>query len=216
MVGEQDALCAPERAGNDAPLIVGHGYAGPFGEVRGAMEHRAVHMDGFQRRTRSSKGRSVRSVCMHYGLHVGPFVVDPDMESHAGVRAPAAQRLQVLVDEYDALARRLLESVAELQRPERARLVRSRGDLARQAGLMIFSGEDAAATREQLGHRQVERGQIRVHLAAHPREKILLALHLMWLGSQVERIGRAIRMARRTQSIVMNGKTPRKMTRVGT
>ena len=46
MVGEQDGLRVAQRARNDAALVVGHRDAGPIGQVRGAVQHRAIHMDG--------------------------------------------------------------------------------------------------------------------------------------------------------------------------
>jgi hypothetical protein len=89
MVGKQDGLRSAERAGDDAPLVVGHRHARPVGQVRGAMQHRAIHMNGFQRFPGGRERRRVRSVCMHYGLHVRTLLVDPDVETHARI-GPAA------------------------------------------------------------------------------------------------------------------------------
>src|SRR6185436_978546 len=181
-----------------------------------AVQHRAVHMDGLQRLSRGSQSGSVRRMCMHYGFHVRALAVDPDVEPDAGIRAAAFQRLQVLVDQHHALRGRFLEAVAELQRPERPGVVGARGDLPGEARFMIFLSQDPAAGGEQARRRTFEERQVLVHLAAHPLDEVGLRFHFMKLGSQSERIGKATRMARRTQSMVMNGSTPRKMTRVGT
>jgi hypothetical protein len=44
VVGEQDGLGIAEGAGNDAALIVRDRHARPLGQVRGAVQHRAVHV----------------------------------------------------------------------------------------------------------------------------------------------------------------------------
>src|SRR3954471_5269889 len=45
VVREQDAFGVAERAADDPSFIVRHRYTRPFGEVRAAMEHRAVHVE---------------------------------------------------------------------------------------------------------------------------------------------------------------------------
>ncbi len=45
MVGKEDGLRVAERAGNDAALVVRDRDARPVGQVRGAVQHRRVHMN---------------------------------------------------------------------------------------------------------------------------------------------------------------------------
>src|SRR5258706_180938 len=153
---------------------------------------------------------------MHYGLDVGALPVDPDVEAHAGIRPAAFQRLEVFVDEHHPFGRRFFKAVAELQGPERPGLVGPRGDLAGEAGFVILLAQDLAARGEELRSRALEKRQVLVHLPADALHEMRLAFHRMKLGSRVEMIGNATRIARRMQSAAMNGITPWKMVRVGT
>src|SRR5688572_22005483 len=157
---------------------------------------------------------------MHYGLHVRPLPVDPYVESHARIRASAAalyrEGLQVFIHQHHALRGRFLEAVAELQGPPRSRFLCARGDLAGEAGFVIFFSQNAAAGGEQLGRRQIEQRQVGVHLPAYPLHEVGLGLHFIRPGRYSEMTGKAMRIARRTQSAAMNGSTPWKMARVGT
>src|ERR1044071_4480760 len=159
---------------------------------------------------------------VHDRLDVGPLAVDPDVKARTGVGTSPMQGLEVLVDQHHALRGRFLEAVAELQRPESA----GRGifpfgtssDLTGEAGLVAFARENPAACRKRLRCRKPAFAQVLGHLAADPLQEIgLVALvHFMRLGRKVEMIGKATRMARRTQSTATNGITPRKMVRVCT
>src|SRR5204863_4796060 len=147
-------------------------------------------------------------------LHVGALAVDPDMEAHAGIWPSAAEGLQILVDQHHAIGRRFVEAVAELQRPPRIWFLPARSHLPGEARLVALAREDAAGSRQRVARRQIGLRKVRGHLAAHAVDEVLL--HLMRLGRNVEMIGNATRMARRTQSTSTNGITPRKMVRVGT
>src|SRR6266850_4355733 len=81
-----------------------------------------------------------------------------------------------------------------------------------EAGLVAFAREDAAGAGERLARRQVGGGEVRGHFAIHAVDELLF--HFMRLGRNVEMMGNATRMARRTQSTSTNGITPRKMVRV--
>src|SRR3954468_17569232 len=45
MVCEQNGFRVAERAADDPSFVVRHRYTGPFGEVRAAMEHGAIHVE---------------------------------------------------------------------------------------------------------------------------------------------------------------------------
>ncbi len=105
---------------------------------------------------------------------VRPLAVDPDVKAHAGIRSAAGERLQILVDQHHALARRFLEAVAELQRPPGPGPVGARGDLTGEAGFMAFAGEDATGAGKRVARRQVRRREIGRHFAAHAIDEVLL------------------------------------------
>lgn len=176
MVGKQDGLRVAKRRADDAAFVVGHGNAWPFGKMRRAVQHRAIHMDGLERLAGRRERRGIRRMRVDDRIHVRPLAVDPDVEAHPRIRPPALQRPQI-VDQHHALGARLLEAVAELQGPPASRLLAPRRDLAGETRLMPFSRQDPAGRRQRLARGKRRGLQVFGHLAADALEEMGFFMH---------------------------------------
>lgn len=172
VVGEQDRLRLAEGGGNDSSLVVGDRNARPLGEVCRAVQHRGVHVDRAKWLAGRGERRSMRRMGVHDRVHVGPSAIDPEVETNPGVRPPALERAQIFVHEHHAFGGRLVEAVAELERPPRAWLVAARGDLSGKTRLVSFGREDATTSGKRFRHWQFRCSEVGLHLPADTLQKI--------------------------------------------
>ena len=200
VVREQHRVLRAQAPGNQLAFAVGGRQAGPVGEKGDVVEERRrIHVGDDQRLAGGGERRGRRRMGVHDRRHVGAGAVDPEVKARRRIRLADAEgafpleHSEVVVDEQPGRFLGLVEGQAERQRPERAVARTARRQLAREARLVAFVGEDPGRARERasrIGGRSFAGGdplQLFVELGVH-----LGAVDALGVGRLDPRLGQRL------------------------